>query len=121
MPMSRILLNQLRELKTAHFKIVGGNEKDFSEPFDEVIFYKKEQQEVKTKISLADYIIKPFKVFDFHDKWNNGTPPPCKVMYGCIDNETKGMYHFSGKNDSGNLEWSGWVPKKSCVVEEVKI
>ena len=55
--MSKILLNQLRELKTAHFKVIGGNNKDFSEPFDEVVFYKKEQQTVKTKISFADYIV----------------------------------------------------------------
>ena len=114
---SKILLNQLQKLWTAHFKTVG--DVDITLPFDEVVFCKKESVSKLTKIVFENYIVNPFNGFDFHDKWNDGIPPPCTTMYGEIDNETKGMYHFVGKSESGDLEWEGWVPKKSCTVKEI--
>ena len=118
---SKILLNQLQKLQTAHFKIDDGECKDFSVPFKEVIFYKRNSPSSTVKISFADYFVHPFSGFDFHEKWNDGVAPPCNVLYGQIDKETKGMYHFVGNNEYCSVEWSGWVPKKSCEIEEVKI
>lgn len=117
--MNKILLNQLQKLATAHFNIDNGQSTNLLEDFSEVVFYKKTSQNKTTKIVFEDYIINPSKNFDFHDKWNNGNVPKCKTMYGRITKETSGMYYFCGSNESGEYEWNGWVPKKSCTISEV--
>lgn len=117
--MNKILLDQLQTLSTVPFKIDNGDGKDFSKPFSEVIFYKNASEKNLVRVRFADYFLHPFQGFDFHHNWNNDNPPPCEIMYGEIDNETKGMYHFNGKNLSGDKKWSGWVPKKSCIMEKI--
>ena len=44
------------------------------------------------KIKVRQYMIKPASPeFDFHNKWNNGTPMPMRIMVGRKIKETKGM------------------------------
>lgn len=117
--MDEILKTQLMKLETAHFKIDNKEEKGFSEPFSEIVFYKKNNKESIIKVTFENYIINPFPGFDFHDKWNNGIKPYSKVMYGKIVNETKGMYKFELHSEYDNKVWSGWCPKKSCFIEEI--
>jgi hypothetical protein len=114
---SKILKEQLQKLSTAHFKTVGNV--DITLPFDEVVFCKKESPKSITRICFEDYIVHPFGNFTFHDTWNNGIPPPRKIMYGDIDNETKGMYHFICTDETNENSWEGWIPKKSCKIDVI--
>ena len=44
------------------------------------------------KIKVRQYMTKPGSPeFDFHDKWNNGTPMPMRIMVGRKLKETRGM------------------------------
>lgn len=44
------------------------------------------------KIKVRQYMTKPATPeFDFHDKWNNGTPMPMRIMVGRKLKETNGM------------------------------
>ncbi|MCK9444581.1 MAG: DUF6011 domain-containing protein [Tissierellaceae bacterium] len=44
------------------------------------------------KIKVRQYMTKPASPeFDFHDKWNNGTPMPMRIMVGRKLKETRGM------------------------------
>lgn len=44
------------------------------------------------KIKVRQYMTKPATPeFDFHDKWNNGTPMPMRIMVGRKLKETRGM------------------------------
>lgn len=117
--MDGILKTQLMKLETAHFEIDGKKEKDFSKPFSEIIFYKKDKKDNAIKVTFENYIVNPFPGFDLHEKWNNGIKPYSKVMYGKIVDETKGMYKFDIHSESNDKSWVGWCPKKSCHVEEI--
>lgn len=117
--MNKILLDQLQKLATAHFDVDGKSGKDFnfSKPFSEILFYRKNNDNNEVKIIFEDYIINPFNGFDFHEKWNNNIPPYSKTMYGKIEKETKGMYYFKGHSETDDKIWEGWVPKKSCIIK----
>ena len=125
--MKKILLDQLRKLSTAHFKIDDGKSSDFSIPFSEVVFYKKggnniipeKRENNNIRVTFENYIVNPYNGFTFHDTWNNGVPPPCLKMYGTIEKQTKGMYYFDLKSMDGNESWVGWIPKKSCKIEGI--
>lgn len=80
---------------------------------------KKRDIDPIVKVVFADYVIRPFKGFDLHDKWNNGVAPPSQNMYGRIAQETSGMYRFELYDENCEKEWNGWCPKKSCVIIEI--
>ena len=107
--MDKITTQQLQILK---------NKYPFDESNGRITFHasttdvKKEQK----KIVFADYFVKPFDGFDFHDKFNNGTPPYAITMYGEILKETEKMYYVSVHSESSDKLWVGWVPKKSCTI-----
>lgn len=93
---------------------------DVPDYFKEVIIPKSATLPMTVKVEFADYIVKPFDGFDFHDKWNNGIPPFGKVMYGDILKETDGMWYFELHPLSNFNTWRGWCPKKSCTVTWLK-
>jgi hypothetical protein len=116
--MNDILRKQLDLLVDREKIIDGKSEKEIPDSFSEIVF--KKQITVKSnfeiKVIFADYIVKPFPGFDFHDKFNGGIAPPNKKMFGKIIKETEKMYKFDLQSESGSNHWIGWTPKKSVEV-----
>lgn len=114
MSITQQMREQLKQLIAAHFN----SSVEVPEDFTDVTFPRTSTPtEPIIKVVFADYIIKPFKGFDFHDKFNDGVPPYNKVMYGKIIKETPGMYYFEVRSETSNDMWRGWCPKKSCTIE----
>lgn len=52
------------------------------------------------KVTVRQYMTKPSSPsFDFMKKFNNDIPMPLRTMVGCVDKETKGMYHMILRGD----------------------
>ena len=117
--MNNTIKQQLEMLKTLEFEVDGVSVKDIPESFSEIVF-KSTQKEIKVDMEktfiFEDYMIKPFKGFDFHDKFNQGVPPPEKTMKGIILKETEKMYYVKLSSYTSNATWIGWTPKKSVRV-----
>lgn len=88
--------------------------------FQDVVIPRSNDLSMTIRVEFADYFIKPFEGFDFHEKWNNGVPPFSKVMYGNILKETNGMWYFELHPATSTNIWRGWCPKKSCTVTNIK-
>ena len=88
--------------------------------FQDVVIPKSITSPITVKVVFADYYIKPFEGFDFHEKWNNGVPPFSKTMYGNIIKETEGMWYMEVHSATSTNTWRGWCPKKSCTVVNIK-
>lgn len=115
--MNKTIKQQLEMLKTLEFQVDGQSLKDFPESFSEVVFFKDKAQEKDGETFVfEDYFIKPFKGFDFHDKFNHGIAPPEKTMYGNIIKETEKMYYIKVESLFSTKEWTGWTPKKSVKI-----
>ena len=84
--------------------------------FKEVVFPRNEQKTFTVKVIFADYFVRPFPGFDFHEKWNNGIPPHDTTMYGNILKETNGMWYMEVHSLSNSSIWVGWCPKKCCTI-----
>lgn len=53
--------------------------------------------EEKYIFTFADYLVKPFSTFDFHEKFNQGRIIPLKVMQGKIDRVVGKMYYIKAQ------------------------
>lgn len=111
-----IVQKQLESLSKYRHSVDGKDSDSIPESFNHIVFYKQSKEVAKVKVIFADYIVKPYDGFDFHERWNNGTPPMQKTMIGEIDSQTQGMLHFNVKTEDGLQSWTGWCPKKSCTV-----
>lgn len=115
--MNNTIKQQLEMLKTLDFQVDGKPSKEFPESFFEIVFFKENKKEDNGKTFMfEDYMIKPFKGFDFHDKFNKGIAPPEKTMYGSIVKETEKMYYLKLESLISNKTWEGWSPKKSVKI-----
>ena len=87
-----------------------------------IVFLRKENLVDDTdyvKVTFEDYMVHPFKGFDFNDRFNFGIPPFERVMYGKIVEQTEKMYKFELHTEQSLEKWVGWCPKKSCKVGEI--
>lgn len=148
--MNKLVQEQLNLLSNnLSFIVDDKNSSMIPSSFDHIIF-KHSSSSLKDfedrVIIFEDYIIKPFEGFDFHNKFNNGTPPPFKYMKGKVVKETEKMYYLDVKanvfksnfcnhclkkgtfdylcdncsklyKDVCNVTWKGWCPKKSCTIK----
>lgn len=116
--MNDILRKQLDLLGSKDKLVDGKSVGIIPNSFSEIVFKKQvtAKSDFEIKVTFADYIVKPFEGFDFHEKFNNGTPPPCKKMFGKIIKETEKMYKFDLQTETGSNKWCGWCPKKSVEV-----
>lgn len=146
--MNKAIIEQLNMLKTLEFQVDGKPSKDFPEFFSEVVFKKNSTNIIDKSLQIfnfADYMIKPFNGFDFHEKFNKGNITPLKFMQGQIMKETEKMYYIKAKGFSmpskvcchclevincdtvcnkckkqipvvENIYWEGWTPKKACTI-----
>lgn len=120
--MNAILIQQLQKLTTKyHFNVDGKSEDGLPESFSDIVFINNGsvKREETTRVTFETYFITGFPGFDFHDKWNNGIAPFDKVMYGKILKETEKMYYFELHAETGDKNWVGWCPKKSCTITKI--
>ena len=120
--MNPIIKKQLQQLETTHrFKIDGKEANHIPDEFSEIIF-EKDTVSVKDTIivTFEDYFLRPYKGFDFHQKWNNDIAPFAKKMYGNIVKETEKMYLLNVHTETSTDIWQGWCPKKSCKIVNIK-
>ena len=119
--MNSILRKQLDLLNNRDKLVDGKLSANIPNSFSEIIFKRQiiAKSDFEIKVTFADYIVKPFDGFDFHEKFNNGTPPPHKKMFGKIVKETEKMYKFDLQTETGSDRWCGWCPKKSVEVYEL--
>lgn len=107
--------------KTLEMQVDGVTSKDIPESFSEIVFFKNDKfisdANLEKVFVFEDYFIKPFKGFDFHEKFNNNTPPPEQAMQGFVLRETEKMFYISVHTFDGKKFWMGWVPKKSVRLE----
>lgn len=115
---SLILERQLNDIAQMgiEFDVDNVNVNSIPNNFKEITFHKTPSKDTMIKVIFANYIVSPGKDFDFHDKWNDGTPPSQSSMYGSIIKETDRMYKFDVVTEQFDCRWIGWCPKKSCVV-----
>ena len=118
---NKIIQQQLKLLTTVPFKVDGEKRDVLPESFKEIVFEQDISSVHKDNIIVIfeDYIIKPFKGFDLHQKWNNNIPPYDKKMYGNIIKETEKMYQLDVHSETSNHKWIGWCPKKSCKIIKI--
>lgn len=105
-------------LSSLDFLVDGIKTTYIPDKFDEIVFLSSSKKVINTsekQVIFEDYIIKPFKGFDLHEKFNKGKIPPEKTMFGFILKETDKMYFFKLRT-SDNRYWEGWCPKKSCKI-----
>lgn len=67
-------------------------------------------------IEVADYIIKPYKGFDLHERWNDNRVPTDKQMDVVVDTIRGSMVLVHGKGIHDGKYWGGYLPKKSFKV-----
>lgn len=120
--MNNVVKSQLELLsKTLEIQVDGVTSKDIPESFSEIVFLKSDK--VMSDVTLEkvfvfeEYFYKPFKGFDFHDKFNNGVPPPEQTMQGFVLKETEKMFYLSVHTFDNKRFWMGWAPKKSVRID----
>ena len=121
--MNNILKSQLETLKVIPHSVDNIITEEMPLDFKEIVWNKTSVNNIPKQNPLTiehtfifeNYIVKPFKGFDFHDKFNRGVPPPSLIMKGFIIKESEKMYYIDVISDSKN-HWSGWIPKKSVRV-----
>lgn len=69
-------------------------------------------------IEVEDYIIHPFDGFTLHENWNNGIAPTSRNMQIEVDKIVGKMVHVKAVGED-NLNWDGWLPRKSMTIKKV--
>ena len=120
--MNNIVKTQLELLsKTLDFQVDGVTSKELPESFSKIVFIKSNKQlsdnALEKLFVFEDYFVKPSKTFNFHDKFNNGVPPPEQTLQGFILKETDKMFYISAHTFDNKKFWMGWVPKKSVRID----
>ena len=67
-------------------------------------------------ILIEDYILNPPPTFTLAANWNFGTLPPEKELYVEVLQILGNMIKFKCKGKNTNIEWEGWLPRKSIKV-----
>lgn len=67
-------------------------------------------------IMIEDYIINPPPNFTLASNWNFNTNPPEKELTGEVLQIVGKMLKFKCIGKTTNIEWEGWLPKKSIKI-----
>ena len=67
-------------------------------------------------IVIEDYIINPPPTFTLASNWNFGTTPPEKELSATVLQIVGKMIKFKCIGKTTNIEWEGWLPKKSIKI-----
>ena len=67
-------------------------------------------------IIIEDYILNPPSTFTLAANWNFDTIPPEKELSAEVLQILGNMIKFKCKGKITNIEWEGWLPRKSLKV-----
>lgn len=115
--MDDIVFQQLNRIDDIDFLVDGEKLDAIPQSFNKITFLRTSGVQNVITVEFENYIVEPFDGFDFHQKFNNNTPPPYKTMCGKVLKETEKMYYFDLKSMNGDKSWVGWCPKKSCKIK----
>lgn len=93
--MNKVIEQELKGLRDIEFLDKNMNVVDDVSSSDTFYIRTKTGNIKDTYIfTFADYLVKPFSTFDFHEKFNQGRIIPLKVMQGKIERVVGKMYYI---------------------------